>query len=76
LLEPPVWVQVLFVLVIIAVVFVTVARAFTMFRGERKAGVLREKEVIREIVKVRCRYCGQLFEERLDRCPHCGGKNA
>jgi len=40
-----------------------------------KSEVIREKEVIREIVKVRCRYCGQLYEERLDKCPHCGGKN-
>ena len=32
----------------------------------------REKEIIREIVKVRCRNCGTLFEERLSKCPHCG----
>jgi len=30
--------------------------------------------VIKEIVKVRCRYCGQLFDSTLDKCPHCGGK--
>jgi rRNA maturation endonuclease Nob1 len=35
--------------------------------------VYREREVItREIVKIRCRHCGTLFEEKLDRCPHCG----
>jgi predicted Zn-ribbon and HTH transcriptional regulator len=34
--------------------------------------VYREKEILREIVKIRCRYCGRLYEERLDRCPHCG----
>jgi predicted Zn-ribbon and HTH transcriptional regulator len=28
--------------------------------------------VIREIVKIRCRNCGTLFEEKLNRCPHCG----
>lgn len=35
--------------------------------------VFKEREVItREIVKIRCRHCGRLFEEKLDRCPHCG----
>jgi len=34
--------------------------------------VFKEREIIREIVKIRCRHCGGLFEERLDRCPHCG----
>lgn len=34
--------------------------------------VYKEREIIREIVKVRCRNCGTLFEEKLNRCPHCG----
>jgi hypothetical protein len=34
--------------------------------------VIKEKEIIREIVKIRCRHCGELFEEKLNRCPHCG----
>jgi len=39
--------------------------------------IAKEKEVIREkevIVKVRCPYCGKLYNEVLDVCPHCGGK--
>jgi hypothetical protein len=28
--------------------------------------------IIREIVKIRCRNCGTLFEEKVNRCPHCG----
>jgi rubrerythrin len=35
--------------------------------------VIKEREVIREIVKVRCRHCGNLYDERENRCPHCGG---
>lgn len=34
------------------------------------------KEIIKEtqvIVKIRCRYCSQLYDEALDKCPHCGG---
>jgi rubrerythrin len=34
--------------------------------------IVHEKEVIREVIKLRCRHCGHAFEERLDRCPHCG----
>ena len=34
--------------------------------------IYREREIIREVVKVRCRHCGTLFEERLSCCPHCG----
>jgi hypothetical protein len=34
-----------------------------------------EKQVVvKEIVKVRCQYCGQLFDSTLDKCPYCGGK--
>jgi hypothetical protein len=33
--------------------------------------IIREKIVI---VKVRCPYCGKLYDEALDVCPHCGGK--
>jgi hypothetical protein len=39
--------------------------------------VVREKEIIREkevIYKVKCPYCGKLYNEVLDVCPHCGGK--
>ncbi len=34
--------------------------------------VIREKEILREVVKIRCRHCGELFEERSSHCPHCG----
>lgn len=37
--------------------------------------VLREKEMVKEvIVKVRCPYCNNVYNEALDRCPYCGGK--
>jgi len=34
--------------------------------------VIKEKETIREIVKIRCAHCRTLYEESLGRCPHCG----
>ena len=43
-------------------------------REQAQRVVIKEREVIREIVKVRCRHCGNLYDERQDRCPHCGGR--
>ena len=43
----------------------------------RVRAVIREKEIIKEkevIIKVRCPYCGRLYNETLDVCPYCGGK--
>lgn len=34
--------------------------------------VIRERETIREIVKIRCPYCGKLYNETDNACPHCG----
>ena len=32
------------------------------------------KEIIREVVKIRCPYCGSLYDEDQDKCPNCGAK--
>jgi len=38
-----------------------------------KGLLVREKEtIIKEIVKVRCSYCGSLHEETDKKCPNCG----
>lgn len=34
--------------------------------------VVKEKIIIRETVKLRCRYCGNLYDQGMNRCPHCG----
>ncbi len=31
------------------------------------------KETIKEIVKIRCQYCGMLVDSTLSQCPNCGG---
>jgi hypothetical protein len=44
---------------------------------EPKETIAKEREVIREkevIVKIRCSYCHNLYDETLDKCPHCGAK--
>ena len=39
---------------------------------EREDKAQREVIIQREIVKIQCRYCGNLYDARLDKCPHCG----
>jgi hypothetical protein len=42
-----------------------------------KAESVKEKEIVREkevIVKIRCPYCHNVYDETLDKCPHCGAK--
>ena len=35
--------------------------------------ITREKEIIKEIVKIKCRYCGRLYDQHENKCPYCGG---
>jgi RNA polymerase subunit RPABC4/transcription elongation factor Spt4 len=39
----------------------------------RAKEIMKEKEVI---VKIRCAYCNNLYNETLDKCPHCGAKRS
>jgi rubrerythrin len=39
---------------------------------EEKALAIKETVVVKEIVKIRCSYCGKLYDQGLDKCPHCG----
>lgn len=38
----------------------------------KRESVKKEIIIQREIVKIRCPYCGRLYEETHDKCPHCG----
>jgi len=40
----------------------------------KQNNVVKEKIIIKEVVKIKCRYCDTLYEQRLSRCPHCGGQ--
>jgi len=72
-----------FVLFIIVAVISVIAWIFRLIKSGREAlgdadsddhVIVKEREIIREIVKIRCSYCGNLYDETLDKCPHCGGK--
>lgn len=41
-------------------------------KSTTKEKISSEKVIIKEIVKVKCRYCGMLVEITLSRCPNCG----
>ncbi len=34
----------------------------------------KEKTIIKEIVKIRCSFCGVLADQGLNECPNCGGR--
>ena len=78
---------VLFMLIIIwAAVGVTLADIFNSKNLRRRfvyrfgkgpilgdgGGVVYEKEVVHEVVKVPCKYCGTLVEVTSQNCPSCG----
>jgi hypothetical protein len=46
------------------------------FTGLRPPQPSAAPEVIQKevIVKIRCSYCGSLYEETLNKCPNCGGR--
>jgi rubrerythrin len=68
-------------------IIVAVSIVFSILRAIRSSGrdvltttpvnqqIVKETEIIREIVKIRCSYCGNLYDETEDKCPHCGGTN-
>jgi len=41
---------------------------------QRVPNVAERTIIVREVVKIRCPYCGGLYDEVKDRCPYCGGK--
>jgi len=69
-----------FVLVLIIIVLSAVVNFYRTLRkpaqslSEEPAAIVKEREIIREIVKIRCPYCNNLYDEKYDKCPHCGGK--
>ncbi|MEM4733096.1 MAG: hypothetical protein QXD70_01030 [Candidatus Bathyarchaeia archaeon] len=41
--------------------------------GSTQSTVVHKETVKEVVVKVRCPYCHALYDEKNDRCPHCGG---
>jgi len=69
--------QILFVIVFLLAVFTIIYRIIKGRNPEQKEivpTVIKEREIIKEIVKIRCSYCNNLYNETEDKCPNCGGK--
>jgi len=70
----------MFVIVFIIVILSMIINFYRALRrpaqspSEEPATIVKEREIIREIVKIRCPYCNNLYDEKYDKCPHCGGK--
>lgn len=81
MMGPPPWFSLFFVLIVIAIIVSFVLKIIGVF-DSRSSRVnssssqgqpeVMEKEVIREVVKIKCPYCGQLYDQTEDKCPNCG----
>ena len=74
--------------IVFVVIFVLVILTFALsfwrslkYRGAEDQVVNQQeqppetpKEVIREVVKIRCPYCGGLYDEDENKCPNCGAQ--
>ena len=68
------------VIFILAIISIIVGIVQSIRKSQRQLTFenqqVREREIVREIVKIRCSYCGNLYDEKYDKCPHCGGKKS
>ena len=62
-----------FFIVLIGIMLVMVG-AMNGFEGKKKESAQTHTELVREIVKVRCKYCNSLNFEPSQRCNNCGGQ--
>jgi lipopolysaccharide biosynthesis regulator YciM len=65
-----------FILVIIVVTLVFRAKPAIDQQEEakKKQDIDQEKIIVKEIIKIRCRYCGFTYDQGLDSCPNCGAR--
>lgn len=72
-----------FVLVAIVIVVSIILSIFRAIRSTednmeqpptQNQTTIKEREIIREIIKIRCPYCGNTYEEKENVCPYCGAR--
>ena len=59
---------------IIIIVIVFKAKPQNQENYEDRKLMTHEKVIVKEIVKIRCRYCGVTYEQGMDNCPNCGAR--
>jgi hypothetical protein len=62
-----------FFIVMIGIMLVMVG-ALNGFEDKKKESAQTRTEIVREIVKVRCKYCSSLNPETSQHCTNCGGQ--
>jgi hypothetical protein len=62
-----------FFIIMIGIMLVMVG-ALNGFDSKKREATPTHTEVVREIVKVRCKYCNSLNPETGQRCSNCGGQ--
>lgn len=65
---------IVFILVVITIIYQIAKGWKSPEQREGVQAVIKEREIIKEIVKIRCPYCNNLYNEIEDKCPNCGGK--
>lgn len=69
---------ILFLIAFVISIILTVVRAIRSSQSgmwpttPQNQPTIKEREIIREIIKIRCPYCGNLYDETADKCPNCG----
>lgn len=57
---------IVFILAVITIIY-RIAKGWNPEQQEARATVIKEREIIREIVKIRCPYCNNLYDETEDK---------
>jgi len=63
---------VVFSLIVFSIIY-QILRSRNIRQPETIQNIIKEREIIKEIVKIRCQYCNNLYDETEEKCPHCGG---
>jgi len=70
------WILILVVFIIIICVIARLLRKQPTLPATTQPSptIIKEREVIKEVVMVPCRYCGGLMPQASLFCPNCGGR--
>lgn len=62
------------VIIVVAIVFRAKPEINQQEEAREKQEINLEKVIVKEIIKIRCRYCGYTYDQGSDSCPNCGAR--
>jgi uncharacterized membrane protein len=65
---------IILVIIVVALVFRSKPAIDQQEEAKKKQDINQEKVIVREIIKIRCRYCGFTYDQGLNSCPNCGAR--